>query len=139
MSVLHLLGTAGEGGAETYFLDLIAALADDGVKQAAAIRANPNRESALRRLDVPTGVFGFGGPIDLLTRPKLKAFAGRSQKMKDAHAGATLVWAARKRNPLLVERSHPTRLKMRKTQSITRASPIRPGGWVAQMVRAVDS
>ena len=77
MSVLHLLGTAGEGGAETYFLDLIAALADDGVKQAAAIRANPNREAALRRLDVPTGVFRFGGPIDLLTRPKLKAFAGR--------------------------------------------------------------
>ena len=77
MSVLHLLGTAGEGGAETYFLDLIAALADDGVKQAAAIRANPNREAALRRLGVPTGVFGFGGPIDLLTRPKIKAFAGR--------------------------------------------------------------
>ena len=78
MSVLHLLGTAGEGGAETYFLDLIAALADDGVKQAAAIRANPNRESALRRLDVPTGVFRFGGPIDLLTKPKIKAFAGRN-------------------------------------------------------------
>lgn len=77
MSVLHLLGTAGEGGAETYFLDLIAALADDGVKQAAAIRANSNREAALRRLDVPTGVFRFGGPVDLLTRPKLKVFAGR--------------------------------------------------------------
>lgn len=79
MSVLHLLGTAGEGGAETYFLDLVAALAGDGVKQAAAIRANANRESALRRLDVPTGIFRFGGPIDLLTRPKLKAFAGRHE------------------------------------------------------------
>ncbi|KQW72960.1 glycosyl transferase [Phenylobacterium sp. Root77] len=79
MSVLHLLGTAGEGGAETYFLDLIAALADDGVKQAAAIRANPNREAALRRLQVPTGVFRFGGPIDILTKPKLKTFATRSE------------------------------------------------------------
>lgn len=79
MSVLHLLGTAGEGGAETYFLDLVAALAGDGLKQAAAIRANANRESALRRLDVPTGIFRFGGPIDLLTRPKLQAFAGRHE------------------------------------------------------------
>jgi len=79
MSVLHLLGTAGEGGAETYFLDLVAALASDGVQQAAAIRANSNREAALARLDVPTGVFRFGGPLDVLTRPKLKAFAGRHE------------------------------------------------------------
>jgi hypothetical protein len=27
MSVLHLLGTAGDGGAETYFVDLVRALA----------------------------------------------------------------------------------------------------------------
>ena len=79
MSVLHLLGTAGEGGAETYFLDLVAALVSDGVQQAAAIRANSNREAALARLDVPTGVFRFGGPLDVLTRPKLKAFAGRHE------------------------------------------------------------
>lgn len=77
MSVLHLLGTAGEGGAETYFLDLIAALTDDGVAQAAAIRANASREAALERLSVPTGVFRFGGPLDILTKPKLKGFAGR--------------------------------------------------------------
>ena len=75
MSVLHLLGTAGEGGAETYFLDLVAALAADGVSQAAAIRANANRQAALERLGAPTGVFGFGGPLDLLTRPRVKRFA----------------------------------------------------------------
>lgn len=75
MSVLHLLGTAGEGGAETYFLDLVAALAANGVEQAAAIRANANREAALARLQVPTDVFRFGGPIDLLTKPKLNGFA----------------------------------------------------------------
>ena len=79
MSVLHLLGTAGEGGAETYFLDLVAALAGDGVKQAAGIRANPNREAALNRLEVPTGIFRFGGPIDLLTKPKLKGFAQKHE------------------------------------------------------------
>ena len=75
MSVLHLLGTAGEGGAETYFLDLVAALADDGVGQVAAIRANANREAALARINVPSGLFRFGGPIDILTKPKLKSFA----------------------------------------------------------------
>lgn len=75
MSVLHLLGTAGEGGAETYFLDLVAALADDGVRQVAAIRTNANREAALTRVGVPSGVFRFGGPVDILTKPQLKNFA----------------------------------------------------------------
>jgi glycosyltransferase involved in cell wall biosynthesis len=79
MSVLHLLGTAGEGGAETYFVDLIAALARAGVAQAAAIRPNVNREAALERLGVPSGRFRFGGPIDILTRPKLKGFAEKTE------------------------------------------------------------
>jgi glycosyltransferase involved in cell wall biosynthesis len=78
MSVLHLLGTAGEGGAETYFVDLVAALSRAGVAQAAAIRPNANRERALAELGVPAGTFRFGGPIDILTRPKLNGFATRS-------------------------------------------------------------
>ncbi|MES2895416.1 MAG: glycosyltransferase [Pseudomonadota bacterium] len=75
MSVLHLLGTAGEGGAETYFLDLVGALARAGVDQACAIRANPNREAALKRMSVPSGIFRFGGPVDILTKPKLAGFS----------------------------------------------------------------
>jgi glycosyltransferase involved in cell wall biosynthesis len=75
MSVLHLLGTAGEGGAETYFVDLLGALARAGLPQAAAIRPNANREAALRTARVPTGVFRFGGPIDLLTKPRVAGFA----------------------------------------------------------------
>lgn len=78
MSVLHLLGTAGEGGAETYFLDLVAALADAGVAEAAAIRANPNRQAALSALGVATCIQRFGGPVDLLTRPRVAAFARRT-------------------------------------------------------------
>lgn len=85
MSVLHLLGTAGEGGAETYFLDLVGALARTDVDQAAAIRANANREAALAAARVPVGVFRFGGPLDLLTRPKLAGFA-RKQDVKLALA-----------------------------------------------------
>ncbi len=75
MSVLHLLGTAGEGGAETYFVDLLGALARAGLPQAAAIRANANREAALKAVGVPTGRFTFGGPIDLFTKPKVAGFA----------------------------------------------------------------
>ncbi len=75
MSVLHLLGTAGEGGAETYFVDLVSALARAGVGQAAAIRPNANRQAALTAAGVPVGTFRFGGPIDLLTKPKVAGFA----------------------------------------------------------------
>ena len=89
MSVLHLLGTAGEGGAETYFLDLVAALSRAGERQAAAIRANTSREAALQRLGVDTGVFRYGGPIDLLTRPKLKGFAQKTE------AQVVLAWMNR--------------------------------------------
>lgn len=77
MSVLHLLGTAGEGGAETYFVDLVRALAEAGVAQAAALRANPRREAALTDAGLPVQVFRFGGPVDILTRPKVAAFARR--------------------------------------------------------------
>lgn len=79
MSVLHLLGTAGEGGAETYFVDLVGALARAGLPQAAAIRPNANRQAALESLGVPAGTFRFGGPLDLLTKPKVARFAVRNE------------------------------------------------------------
>jgi len=75
MSVLHLLGTAGEGGAETYFVDLTAALKRAGVDEAAAIRGHPAREARLKAAGVPVEVARFGGPIDLFTRRKVSAFA----------------------------------------------------------------
>jgi len=78
MSVLHLLGTAGEGGAETYFVDLLGALARAGLTQAAAIRPNPNREAALARAGVATTTLRFGGPLDLMTRGQVAAFARRN-------------------------------------------------------------
>ena len=74
MSVLHLLGTAGEGGAETYFVDLVEALARAGVVQAAVVRRNADRETRLRAAGVPTRALMFGGPIDILTRPAAAGF-----------------------------------------------------------------
>jgi glycosyltransferase involved in cell wall biosynthesis len=75
MGVLHLLGTAGDGGAETYFVDLVAALSRAGVAQAAAIRKHAGREAALKGLGVPVRTLPFGGPIDFLTKTAAAGFA----------------------------------------------------------------
>lgn len=85
MSVLHLLGTAGEGGAETYFVDLVEALNRAGVAEAAAIRANAAREARLRAAGVAVKVLRFGGPFDILTPPAIAGFAAL-QKAKVALA-----------------------------------------------------
>ncbi|MDX5393759.1 MAG: glycosyltransferase [Caulobacteraceae bacterium] len=85
MSVLHLLGTAGDGGAETYFVDLVSALAQAGVTQAAAMRSHPGREAALAAAGTPVSTFAFGGPLDLFTAPKIARFA-RAKETKVALA-----------------------------------------------------
>ena len=75
MSVLHLLGTAGEGGAETYFVDLVTALRRAGVAEAAALRRHAGREAWLKAAGVPVKVLGFGGPLDILTRTTVAGYA----------------------------------------------------------------
>jgi glycosyltransferase involved in cell wall biosynthesis len=75
MSVLHLLGTSGDGGAETYFIDLIRALARDGVGQAAVLRRHAGRQAALAAARVPAKVLPFGGPLDIITRTAAAGFA----------------------------------------------------------------
>lgn len=85
MSVLHLLGTAGDGGAETYFVDLVQALARSGVAQAAAIRKHPGRQAALAAAGVPVTTLGFGGPLDFATRGKAAKYA-KAKRVKVAVA-----------------------------------------------------
>jgi glycosyltransferase involved in cell wall biosynthesis len=75
MTVLHLLGTSGDGGAETYFVDLVRGLARAGVAQAAAIRRHAGREAALKAAGLPVRTLPFGGPIDILTRTAAAGFA----------------------------------------------------------------
>lgn len=75
MSVLHLLGTSGDGGAETYFLDLVRALARANVDQAVALRRHPDREAALWAAGVPVKVLRFGGPIDILSKTAAAGYA----------------------------------------------------------------
>jgi glycosyltransferase involved in cell wall biosynthesis len=75
MTVLHLLGSPGDGGAETYFLHLVAALAEDGLGQAAALHANAGREKALADLGVPAFVLPFDAPFDLVTGRRIRRLA----------------------------------------------------------------
>jgi glycosyltransferase involved in cell wall biosynthesis len=89
MSVLHLLGTSGDGGAETYFLELVRALARAGVDQAVALRRHGGREAALKAMGVPYKVLSFGGPLDILTRTAAAGYA-RLQGAK-----VTLAWMNR--------------------------------------------
>jgi glycosyltransferase involved in cell wall biosynthesis len=72
---LHLLGSAADGGAETYFTELVTALHAEGRPTSAAIRHHANREARLGAAGVPFEVFGFGSPLDWSTRPALRRYA----------------------------------------------------------------
>jgi glycosyltransferase involved in cell wall biosynthesis len=89
MTVLHLLGSPGDGGAETYFLDLVRALHQDGLSQAAAIHANAAREAALREIGVPVSVLPYDAPFDFRTGPAIRRLAA------ELPAGVLLQWMNR--------------------------------------------
>lgn len=86
---LHLLGSAGEGGAETYFVDLVRALHGAALPTAAALRANAGRERQLAEAGVPVEVLGFGGPLDLATRGAV------ARQARTLGAGALVAWMSR--------------------------------------------
>ncbi len=75
MTVLHLLGSPGDGGAETYFLSLAEALKTDGLDQAVAMHANAGREAALHAMNLPVTVMPFGAPFDVITGPRIRHLA----------------------------------------------------------------
>ncbi|MDB5429176.1 MAG: glycosyl transferase [Caulobacter sp.] len=79
MSILHLLGSAVDGGAETYFTALVAAMRRAGIAEACAIRPHEGRERMLAEAGVAVRTSAFGGPLDLLTRPRVAAFARRTE------------------------------------------------------------
>jgi glycosyltransferase involved in cell wall biosynthesis len=89
MKALQLLGSAKDGGAETYFLALVEALQADGVAEACALRAHAGRQQRLEAMATPHVALPFGGPLDLLTKGRVRRFA-RSQD-----AGALIAWMNR--------------------------------------------
>lgn len=79
---LHLLGSAADGGAETYFADLVTALNASGQPTAAALRHHAGREARLTEAGVPYEVFAFGSPLDWRTRPAIRRYAeGRESQV----------------------------------------------------------
>ena len=88
MPVLHLLGSAADGGAETYFTSLTRALRQAGLETAAAIRAHERREALLKAAGVPVRVLPFAR-FDWRTRGRVQAMA-RSMK-----AEVLLAWMNR--------------------------------------------
>ena len=71
-SMAHILGAAGEGGAELFFERLTAALACAGEIVLPVIRGNQPRAERLRAAGLSPVELGFGGLLDRLTRPRLR-------------------------------------------------------------------
>jgi glycosyltransferase involved in cell wall biosynthesis len=63
---------AAKGGAETYFVDLVTALARVGLDQRVAIRTEPARAATLAKAGLPVRQMRFGGLFDWSTKPALR-------------------------------------------------------------------
>ena len=70
--VLQAIAGADHGGAEVFFTRLVPALQRAGVEQRAVIRTNSERAQALKTQGVEPVELSFGGPIDLITRLRLR-------------------------------------------------------------------
>jgi glycosyltransferase involved in cell wall biosynthesis len=89
MSVLHLLGSSAQGGAETYFVDLAAALHRGGVAQGALIRPHDERTRRLRALGLRVENRSFAKPFDFTTR------AAATRMAAGMGARVLLAWMSR--------------------------------------------
>lgn len=69
MRVLHVIAGAATGGAETFCLDAIAALAERGVEQKTVCRRHPQAIARLRESRVPYEPFSFRPAARLLGGP----------------------------------------------------------------------
>lgn len=75
MKLVHTLGASGDGGAETYFTELVGAFARADFQQAAVIRPHAGREAALKGLGVETRLELFSKPFDFGTAPAIEKLA----------------------------------------------------------------
>jgi len=79
--IMQVMAGAAQGGAEGFFVRLVAALHRRGLEQRVIIRRDAARAALLRAAGIVPGEARFGGPIDLATRWQLsreiRAFAPR--------------------------------------------------------------
>lgn len=75
MSLIHTLGSAQNGGAEAYFLSLVAAFKRAGIEQYHAIRQHWGRIEALAKMGLGGDVLPFAKPFDFLTSRRIAEMA----------------------------------------------------------------
>ena len=75
MTILHLMGAPAEGGAETYFIELVRALGARGHRQAAVIRPHRDREAALAKLGVPVKLVDYSPLVRPVNRWRIRRYA----------------------------------------------------------------
>lgn len=72
MRIAQIMAGAPEGGAELFFERLSIALHQSGDEILPVIRQNPARAARLRHAGLAPAQLTFGGPLDLLTTPRLR-------------------------------------------------------------------
>ena len=75
--VLALLAGGASGGAETFFVDLMAALHRAGLSVHPVVRPHPDRVAALEALGLEVRTAPFGRRLDARTGPRLRRAAAR--------------------------------------------------------------
>ena len=73
MRIAHIMAGAPAGGAELFFERLTVAQQASGETVLPLIRRDPARAARLSAAGLPPIQLGFGGALDLLTRPRLRA------------------------------------------------------------------
>ena len=73
----HVLGAAGEGGAELFYERLTAALARAGEDVLPVMRTSPARARRMQAAGLAPVQLGFGGAFDLATKYRLRGVLGR--------------------------------------------------------------
>jgi glycosyltransferase involved in cell wall biosynthesis len=89
MKIAHIMAGAVNGGAELFFERLCLAQQAAGDEVLALIRREPAREARLRAGGVAVQGFRFGGPLDLITRPRL------ARALRDFAPGVAVAWMTR--------------------------------------------
>jgi glycosyltransferase involved in cell wall biosynthesis len=79
MRVLQVMAGAVQGGAETFFVELVSAMQRAGIEQQAVIRHHPERLARLTQAGVPLVQLPFAGRLDPFTPYRLKRLAERYQ------------------------------------------------------------
>ena len=75
MRILQVMASGLHGGAEVFYEDLVRALARAGLDQACVTRPYPMRAAALSAAGCRVSTMVFGGPLDLVTRWRLRRVA----------------------------------------------------------------